>query len=390
VLKPLVSIVIPAYNAQEYISDTLRSAIAQTWSRKEILVVDDGSKDHTLDVARQFESSCVTVITQENQGAAAARNKALSLSQGDYIQYLDADDLLAPDKLTRQIEAARDSATRRTLFSCAWGKFFYRYYKTSFTPTPLWSDLSPLEWLIRKMTLEMYMIPGCWLVSRELTEAAGPWDTSLLYDDDGEYFCRVLLASDKVQFVPEAKVYYRRSGTGSLGYIGSSARKREDLWCSMQRHISYLRSMDESERARVACVRHLQRYMIEFYPERSDIVEQAEEMARHLGGQLTSPLSWKSDLLLASTGGHHVRKIMAQRLYFLIKTIFGWRIAKRARVFLPKVIWGALRLWDKALFHIQQKRRIAFWNGFPEQDSRLNRARHIADVSVPGAASQLD
>lgn len=382
--KPLVSIVMPAHNAQEFIADALRSAIAQTWSRKEIIVVDDGSRDHTLDVARRFESNCLTVVKQENQGAAAARNRAVSLSQGDYIQYLDADDLLAPDKLARQIETAHDSATRRTLLSCAWGKFFYRYYQTRFTPTPLWLDLSPLEWLIRKMTLGTYMIPGCWLVSRELTEVAGPWDTSLQYDDDGEYFCRVLLASDKVQFVPEAKVYYRRSGSGSLGYIGSSARKREGLWCSMQRHISYLRSLEDSERTRAASVCHLQRYMIEFYPERFDIVKQAEEMARRLGGQLTSPLSWRSGLIVAGTGRErsqydwdHVRKIMAQRVYFLIKTVFGWRIANRARVFLPKVIWGSLRLWDKALFRIQQKRRIAFWNRFLEEDSRLNRRRHI-------------
>lgn len=369
-LKPLVSIVMPAYNAQEYIADALRSAMAQTWSRKEIIVVDDGSTDHTLDVARHFESSCLTVVQQENQGAAAARNKALSLSQGDYIQYLDADDLLAPDKLTRQLETVRDSATRRTLLSCAWGKFFYRYYHTRFTPTPLWLDLSPLDWLILKMTLGLYMIPACWLVSRELTDAAGPWDTGLLYDDDGDYFCRVLLASDKAQFVPEAKVYYRRSGSGSLSYIGSSARKREGLWCSMQRHINYLRSLEDSERVRAACICHLQRYMIEFYPERFDIVKQAEEMARRLGGELTSPLSWKSDLIL-STGckepqydWDRVPKIMAHRVYFLIKTIFGWRIAKRARVFLPKLIWGSLRLWDKALFCIQQNRRIVFWNRF--------------------------
>jgi glycosyltransferase involved in cell wall biosynthesis len=378
-LKPLVSIVIPAYNAQEYIADALRSAIAQTWSRKEIIVVDDGSRDHTLDVARQFACNCVMVVKQENQGAAAARNKALSLSQGDYIQYLDADDLLAPDKITRQIEAARDSAPRRTLLSCAWGKFFYRYYRTKFIPTSLWSDLSPLEWLIRKMTLGTYMVPACWLVSRELTEAAGPWDTSLQYDDDGEYFCRVLLASDKVRFVPEAKVYYRRSGSGSLSYIGSSARKRDDLWCSMRLHISYLRSLGDSERARAACVCHLQRHLIEFYPERFDIVEQAEELARRLGGELASPLSWDSELILAGAGRErpqygcdHFRKIIAQRVYFLIKTIFGWHIAKCARLFLPKLIWGSVRLWDKTLYRMQQKRRIVFWSGLLEQNGRLS------------------
>jgi len=97
--RPLVSILIPAFNAEEWISDTLSSAIAQTWERKEIIVVDDGSSDQTLTVARRFESQGVRVVPQKNQGAAAARNTALSLSQGDYIQWLDADDLLAPTRL---------------------------------------------------------------------------------------------------------------------------------------------------------------------------------------------------------------------------------------------------------------------------------------------------
>src|SRR3984885_14720915 len=95
IVQPLVSIVIPAYNAEKWIADTLRSAIAQTWERKEIIVVDDGSTDQTHAIARQFEAQGVRVVKQENQGASAARNKAFSLSHGDHIQWLDADDLLA-------------------------------------------------------------------------------------------------------------------------------------------------------------------------------------------------------------------------------------------------------------------------------------------------------
>jgi Glycosyl transferase family 2 len=94
-LEPLVSILIPAFNAQAFIADTIRSALAQSWPRKEIVVVDDGSTDGTLSLARKFASPSVQVIHQENQGAAAARNKALSICRGDYIQWLDADDLLS-------------------------------------------------------------------------------------------------------------------------------------------------------------------------------------------------------------------------------------------------------------------------------------------------------
>ncbi len=204
--KPLVSILIPAFNAQEWIAGAIRSAMAQTWESKEIIVVDDGSSDQTLRIAQQFESAKVHVVTQKQQGAAAARNKAFSLSQGDYIQWLDADDLLAPDKIEKQMDALERCGSKRTLLSSAWGKFIYRYYRAEFTPTGLWRDLSRLEWLLCKLGDNVYMQTASWLVSRELTEAAGPWDTRLLGDDDGEYFCRVLLASDGVRFVPESKV----------------------------------------------------------------------------------------------------------------------------------------------------------------------------------------
>jgi len=334
-VKPLVSILIPAYNAKEWLPDTLRSAIAQTWNRKEIIVVDDGSKDQTLSVARQFESDWVKVFTQKNQGAAAARNKAFSLSQGDYIQWLDADDLIAPDKIAKQMEALGDSQNTLTLLSGGWGRFMHRPHRAKFVPTELWCDLSKVEWLIRKMGQNLYMQTASWLVSRELTEAAGPWDTRLLGDDDGEYFCRVLLASEGVRFVPEARVYYRASGSSSLSYIGNSDRKREAQWCSMQLHIGYLRSLEDSERVRAACVKFLQNWMVYFYPERLDIFRQAEEMARNMGGQLEPPrLSWK---------------------YSWIKVLFGWAIARRARLLLPNVRWSTAELWDRMLFRIENR-----------------------------------
>ena len=116
-MTPLVSILIPAYNAERWIGDTIQSALAQIWPRTEIIIVDDGSRDRTLRVARQFASRNVSVVTQENQGASAARNRAFELCQGDYIQWLDADDLLSPDKVGRQIAAAEESQDKRRLFS---------------------------------------------------------------------------------------------------------------------------------------------------------------------------------------------------------------------------------------------------------------------------------
>src|SRR5262245_21908195 len=104
-MQPLVSILIPAFNASRWIADTIQSALAQTWPRTEIIVVDDGSTDDTLAIARGFASQGVSVTTQPNRGASAARNVALARSRGDFIQWLDADDILAPDKIERQMEA---------------------------------------------------------------------------------------------------------------------------------------------------------------------------------------------------------------------------------------------------------------------------------------------
>jgi hypothetical protein len=186
------------------------------------------------------------------------------------------------------------------------------------------------------MQLNLYMQTATWLVSRELAEAAGPWDTRLLGDDDGEYFCRVLLASDGVRFVPEAKVYYRKWGVNSLGYIGHSDRKMEAQLCSMELHIRYLRSLEDSPRVREACVTYLQSWMQFFHPDRPDLVQQAQQMAASLGGRLElPPLSLKT---------------------LWISALFGRQQARRVQVSLARIKWSLTRFWDKTLFQIEGRK----------------------------------
>ena len=81
-----------------------------------------------------------------------------------------------------------EKAKTRASYYLAPGRFFYRWRQTQFIPSALWCDLSPSEWFLRYMENDIYMQTATWLVSREVTEAAGPWDTRLLGDDDGEYF----------------------------------------------------------------------------------------------------------------------------------------------------------------------------------------------------------
>jgi glycosyltransferase involved in cell wall biosynthesis len=334
-MEALVSILIPAYNSEQWIADTIESACAQTWAKKEIVIVDDGSSDQTLQVARRFACKNVRVVTQANQGAAAARNTALSICQGDYIQWLDADDLLDPHKVERQVRMLSDCPSERTLLSGAWAYFIYRKRKAKFSPTALWNDLTPLEWMSRKMGQKLHMQTDNWLVSRELSTAAGPWDERLWRDNDGEYFCRVILASDGILFVPDAKSYYRRAGFKSVSYIGRSNRKLESLFLSIKLHMHYLRSLEESARTRSICGTYIRTWLPEFYPHRPDLVLELEQIATELGGQLEEPrLSWK---------------------YNWIVKYFGWGLGRRAQILMQRLKRSLVIAWDKAMFLLENQ-----------------------------------
>lgn len=325
----MVSILIPAYNAEAWLADTIQSALDQTWPEKEIIVVDDGSSDQTLAVAKKFSAQGVIVISQKNQGAATARNTAYSKSRGQYIQWLDADDLLAPDKISSQLQALKPNASPRTLLSSSWGTFIYRPRQSRFNPTALWCDLSPRDWLLRQLRENIFIQPAAWLVSRALTEAAGPWDTRLTFNDDGEYFGRVVAASDRVQFIPQAKTYYRRTGGNSLSTIGRSNRKLESLFLSMELHISHALALDSSQQMKDASVQFLQAILIFLYPERPDLVEKATQLAEQMGGRLALPrLPWK---------------------YQWIQQLFGWSLAKQAETSSNKFKTFLLRSWDRAM-----------------------------------------
>lgn len=338
-MKPLVSILIPAHNSEEWIAYTLQSAIAQTWQRKEIIVVDDGSRDRTAEAARRFASKELTVVSIQNQGAAAARNHALRLAQGDYIQWLDADDLLSADKIERQLAALSEVNSNRVLLSAPWAPFHYRTRRAQFRPTSLWHDLSPVEWLVRKMGENLHMQTATWLTSRELADAAGPWDTRLISDDDGEYYCRVLLASEGTRFVPGANVFYRVTTANRWSYIGTSDKKKDALLVSMKLHVQYLRSLEESDRVRKACLTYMQNWLRYFYPERPDIVSELQTLATEIHGHLEVPrLRWK---------------------YAWMKPIFGFKAAKSAQMALPQLKASVVRSWDKAMYRLEGREAVA-------------------------------
>jgi glycosyltransferase involved in cell wall biosynthesis len=108
---PMVSVIIPAYNAEAFISQTLNSVLSQSYQNFEVLVVDDGSQDHTPEIVRSFaqKDDRVKLFQQKNAGVAAARNLAIEKSRGEYIAPVDADDIWYPENLEKRVQCLSQS-----------------------------------------------------------------------------------------------------------------------------------------------------------------------------------------------------------------------------------------------------------------------------------------
>lgn len=277
----------PAYNAEKWLQEAIDSAMSQTWARKEIIIADDGSSDSTLGIARSNASPALLVLTQENRGASAARNLALSRAQGDYIQWLDADDLLAPDKIATQMRRAEPGCSSFILLSGAWGCFYRHAELSVFKPSSLWQDLSPTEWLLRKLAYNEWMQTGSWLISRRLTEAAGPWNEALTLDDDGEYLCRIVRVCRKIIFTPEARCFYRIGNPCSLSNV--SLDKLKSQFQSIRFQLESLILMEDSPRTRAAGLEFLQRWASYFIDHAPDIYNDLRSLAAPLGGRIVNP-----------------------------------------------------------------------------------------------------
>lgn len=217
----LVSIIIPLYNAEPFIEETVQSALNQTWQNKEIIIVDDGSTDNSLSIAKSLEGNQVKVLSQPNKGASAARNYGFKESSGEYIQFLDADDLLDSKKIELQLQVLN-----KTHKCIAFGRCIHFFgadgdFKKIEQKHPQLNYEEDNTEFIKKLYGAFPEIPGSmievhsWLTPRNVIEKAGYWNEELSVDDDGEYFLRVLLASEKVYHVNPAICYYRKNKSAS-------------------------------------------------------------------------------------------------------------------------------------------------------------------------------
>jgi glycosyltransferase involved in cell wall biosynthesis len=219
--NPLVSVIIPIYNSANHLRETVQSVLNQTWKNIEIIMVDDGSTDDSYAIANTLVNTQIKLFRQTNKGASAARNLGLNNAQGDYIQYLDADDLLSPAKIETQINAL--AGQTNVLALCPTVYFFngenpYEKEPVARELAYLYSTTDTFAFL-----LNLYGVNGngsmvtihSWLTPKTLIEKAGPWNEAISVDDDGEYFCRIVLSANGIVFTDHIYNYYRKYKNGT-------------------------------------------------------------------------------------------------------------------------------------------------------------------------------
>ena len=253
--QPKVSIIIPVYNGEKFLDAAIESAIAQDWEHTEIIVVNDGSTDASERVIESYAGR-VSIIHQENGGACRARNEGLRHARGDYIQYLDQDDLLHPQKISTQLQALNGEP--KDALACGRVCVFSREMADA-QSLAYFDDLqtynAPVDWLVWSLSGGSLQ-SSAWLVSRELHEKAGQWNEDLKSNpmDDGELFTRIILASSHVKYTGEAKSYFRFHDE-SQGHHANTRTKATSLFNSLELCAGYLLKAEYSRRTRhaVAC-----------------------------------------------------------------------------------------------------------------------------------------
>jgi glycosyltransferase involved in cell wall biosynthesis len=307
---PTVSILIPCFNAEKYIGETIECVLRQTWPQIEVIVVNDGSRDGSVAEIRRWCDPRLILIDGPNRGAAAARNEAFRRSTGDFIQYLDADDLLDAHKIERQMRRLAEET--ESIASAEWARF--RNDPSAALPAPehVWQDLEPIDWLVRSRHNGLgMMFPAIWLFSRRIALVAGPWREDLSLADDTEYFTRLILCAKRVLFCEGAWCYYRSGIRGSL-----SGRKSSQAWASEFKVTElceeYVRSREDSDHSRRAFALAWQHLAHACYPYDCALAEAALARARSL-----HPVAIQPD------GGFRFR---------VLSRLIGWRAARRLQV----------------------------------------------------------
>lgn len=219
-----ISVIIPCFNRAETIGFTIENMLRQTLPPDEVIVVDDGSTDHSADAITAFGDP-VRLIRQENEGPGAARNAGFAASSGDFIQFMDSDDFASLNKLEVHLDALVNSDASFTY--SPWVRVSVAAGQLSFEGPVLQARALPAGRTMLHWQLGAWCtVFQCCLFRRDALEAAGPWRTDLRCGEDGEYLVRILRGGARPVFVGGNILFYRVGAGEQLTGGGEACAKQ--------------------------------------------------------------------------------------------------------------------------------------------------------------------
>lgn len=217
-----ISAVIPAYNAQEYIEQSIASLIRQSQAVQEIIIIDDGSSDDTLNIVTDLQRTHekIVLLQQANQGASAARNTGLKRAQGDWILFLDADDECAPTLIETYTRFLQENADRY----CAVYSEAVQVDETGEAISGAFKGygLHGQEGFAQMLLRNPIISPSGCLVKKAVLEEMNGFDTSIKYVEDVDFWLRVLLSGNSIGHVPEPLSLIRRHASNTTSSMEST------------------------------------------------------------------------------------------------------------------------------------------------------------------------
>lgn len=280
--KKLISILIPCYNSEALVAETLECCLKQTYENIEVILVDDGSKDKSYEVAKQYESEQIKVYQQPNSGACVARNLAFKKSSGDYIMYLDADDLIC-DNYVEALVCGLEGKSQNAIATGQWDRFRREITEAEFPQLKVYKNYANgLELLLDMWETGEMLACTSYLVPRSLVENVGGWDENVLKNQDGEFFARVLINAGEIIHVAEAKFYYR---TGDYLTV-SKASSEKKVASMLDTFVSYKKNAlahEDSQRVREALSVNFTLFMYLHGNQYPALYERARQEVKSLG-----------------------------------------------------------------------------------------------------------
>lgn len=221
---PLISVVVPAYNAARFLAETLQSVLAQTYQNWELLIINDGSTDNTAEIAEQYRQHDrrIRLYSQPNQGVSAARNLGVELAQGELIAFLDADDRWLPEKLATHVGHLAANPSIGVSFAKV------RYLRANGTPTSLIAtaslvDIQSWDFIYANPTITTSNV----VIRKEIFQQLRGFDPTMSYSEDMDLFFRILCNSSwKIEGIEPVLVEYRTQDNG----LSSSLYRMEAGW----------------------------------------------------------------------------------------------------------------------------------------------------------------